>query len=113
MQMPAGASAVTAEIRETPPINGREYKAIDFVLPGMLGFSLMSAGVFGTAFVFFSLRQTLVLKRFFATPIQRTYIVIGEGISRVLFQMSTAVIIILFGKFVYGFTLLHGLTTAL
>ena len=78
----------------------------------MLGFSLMSAGVFGTAFVFFSLRQTLVLKRFFATPIQRTYIVLGEGISRVLFQMSTAVIIILFGKFIYGFTLLHGIATA-
>jgi ABC-2 type transport system permease protein len=30
-----------------------------------LGFSLLSAGVFGVAFMFYSLRNTLVLKRFF------------------------------------------------
>ena len=43
----------------------RQYKTIDFILPGQLGFSLLSAGVFGVAFTFFSLRNTLVLKRFF------------------------------------------------
>ncbi|MDB5143454.1 MAG: transporter permease, partial [Mucilaginibacter sp.] len=53
------------EVRETT-VSGREYKYIDFILPGMLGFSLLSSGVFGTAFVFLSLRLTLVIKRFFA-----------------------------------------------
>ena len=46
----------------------RNYKAIDFILPGQLSFSLLASGVFGTAFVFFNLRQTLVLKRFFCYP---------------------------------------------
>ncbi len=50
----------------------RQYKTIDFILPGQLGFSLLSSGVFGVAFMFFNLRNTLVLKRFFATPISRT-----------------------------------------
>jgi ABC-2 type transport system permease protein len=90
---------------------GREYREIDFILPGMLGFSLLSAGIFGVAFLFFSLRQTLVLKRFFATPIRRTYIVLGEGISRVAFQMSTAVIIIGIGYACFHFTLVHGWAT--
>ncbi len=31
----------------------REYRTIDFILPGQLGFSLLSTGVFGVAFVFF------------------------------------------------------------
>ncbi|HXP51207.1 MAG TPA: hypothetical protein VN922_14715 [Bacteroidia bacterium] len=38
----------------------RAYKEIDFILPGQLGFSLLSSGVFGVAFMFFSLRNTLV-----------------------------------------------------
>ena len=89
----------------------REYKTIDFILPGQLGFSLLSTGVFGVAFMFFNLRNTLVLKRFFATPISRTYIVLGEGLSRVTFQMLTAVVIIAVGYFFFDFTLIHGFTT--
>jgi ABC-2 type transport system permease protein len=86
-------------------------KTIDFVLPGQLGFSLLSAGVFGVAFLFFNLRQALVLKRFFATPINRGYIVLGEGISRVLFQMITSIVILSMGYFFFGFTLVHGFIT--
>jgi ABC-2 type transport system permease protein len=90
---------------------GREYRTIDFILPGQLGFSLLSAGVFGVAFVFFGLRQTLVLKRFFATPIKRSYIVFGEGIGRIAFQMLTAVVILSIGHFAFKFTLIHGWIT--
>jgi ABC-2 type transport system permease protein len=100
-----------AKIERQPDIPGRRYKTIDFILPGQLGFSLLSAGVFGVAFMFFSLRNTLVLKRFFATPIKRSYIVLGEALSRVLFQMLTAVIIILIGYFFFGFTLVNGFQT--
>lgn len=91
----------------------REYKTIDFILPGQLGFSLLSSGVFGVAFMFFNLRSTLVLKRFFATPISRSYIVLGEGLSRVIFQMVTAIVIILVGHFLFGFTLVKGVETFL
>ena len=91
----------------------REYNTIDFILPGQLGFSLLSSGVFGVAFMFFSLRNTMVLKRFFATPISRTYIVLGEGLARVIFQMLTALIIIVAGRFLFGFTLVHGFITLL
>ncbi|MEO7960102.1 MAG: ABC transporter permease [Ginsengibacter sp.] len=91
----------------------REYKTIDFILPGQLGFSLLASGVFGVAFMFFNLRNTLVLKRFFATPISRTYIILGEMFSRVIFQMLTAVVIILAGYYFFGFTLIHGFKTFL
>jgi len=59
------------------------------------------------------LRQTLVLKRFYATPIRRTYIVLGEGLARVIFQMMTAVIIIGLGYFAFNFTLVNGFITFL
>jgi ABC-2 type transport system permease protein len=94
-------------------IPGRNFRTIDFILPGQLGFSLLSAGVFGVAFLFFNLRQQLVLKRFFATPIKRTYIVLGEALSRVVFQISTAVVIICIGTFLFNYTLVNGFITFL
>jgi len=99
-----------AEIKEST-ITGRAYKTIDFILPGQLGFSLLSTGVFGTAFVFLSLRQTLVIKRFFATPVRRSSIVIGECIARIGFALIGALFIILIGHFFFGFTLIHGAVT--
>jgi ABC-2 type transport system permease protein len=89
----------------------REYKRIDFILPGQLGFSLLAGSVFGTAFVFFGLRQTLVLKRFFATPVRKSTIVISEGIARMIFQLLTAIVIIGIGHFAFDFTLINGIGT--
>jgi ABC-2 type transport system permease protein len=101
-----------ATFRETE-IPGRMFKTIDFILPGQLGFALMSAAVFGTAFLFYNMRQTLVLKRFFATPIKRTYIVLAEALSRMIFQLISSVVIIGLGHFAFGFTLVNGLATFL
>ena len=92
-------------------VPGRKYKMIDFFLPGMIGFSLIGSAIFGVAFLFFSLRETLVLKRLYSTPIKRGYIILGEGLSKVLFQLTTVVVLILFGYYAYGFTLAHGFLT--
>ncbi len=91
----------------------REYKTIDFILPGQLSFSLLASGVFGTAFVFYNLRQTLVLKRFFATPVSRETIVLSEGLARMVFQIIGAIFIIVLGHLVFGFTLKNGFFTFL
>lgn len=103
--------ATYATLNAGEKIPGRVYRTIDFILPGQLGFSLLSAGVFGVAFIFFNLRQTLVLKRFFATPIKKTYIVFGEALSRMIFQLLTAIVILAIGYFAFNFTLVHGWVT--
>ncbi len=105
--------AMPFSMEDQPVVHGREYKTIDFILPGQLGFSLLSTGVFGTAFVFLNLRQTLVIKRFFATPIKRPYIVIGEALSRMVFGLIGAAFILSLGHFIFGFTMIHGFATFL
>lgn len=100
------------EVKEST-MQGRAYKYIDFILPGQLGFSLLSSGVFGTAFVFISLRLTLVIKRFFATPVKRYSIVLGEALARMVFSLLGALFIIMVGHFMFGFTLIHGVITVL
>jgi ABC-2 type transport system permease protein len=109
----AGTPTIAMISNTIEKIPGRIYRTIDFILPGQLGFSLLSSGVFGVAFLFFNLRQQLVLKRFYATPIKRSYIVLGEALSRVIFQMMTAIIIIGVGHFLFKFTLVHGIQTFL
>lgn len=101
-----------AKLREST-VKGRIYRTIDFILPGQLGFSLLSTGVFGTAFVFFNLRQNLVIKRFFATPVKKSSIVFGEGLARIGFALMGAIFIILLGHFFFKFTLVNGAVTVL
>ncbi|WP_432713713.1 ABC transporter permease [Pedobacter sp.] len=101
-----------AQLNEST-VTGRLYRKIDFILPGQLGFALLSTGVFGTAFVFFSLRQTLVIKRFFATPVKRSSIVLGEAIARIGFSLLGALFIIILGKLFFNFTLIHGVVTVI
>ena len=108
--MAGNAPPALAELKETT-VTVRAYKTIDFILPGQLGFSLLSTGVFGTAFVFLSLRQTLVIKRFFATPVKRYSIVVGEALARITFALIGASFILLIGRFAFGFTLIHGFVT--
>ncbi|GAB3925213.1 ABC transporter permease [Mucilaginibacter myungsuensis] len=100
------------DLKETT-ITGRKHLYIDFILPGQLGFSLLSTGVFGTAFVFLNLRQNLVIKRFFATPVKGYSIIGGEMLARIIFGLAGALIIILTGHYLFGFTLIHGFVTVL
>jgi ABC-2 type transport system permease protein len=94
-------------------VSGRTLRQIDFILPGMIGFSLLNAGIFATAFAFLTLRQTLVIKRFFTTPVSRFSIIFGESLSRLIVSLLQASIIIGTGYFAFHFTLIHGFWTLL
>lgn len=89
----------------------REYRNIDFVLPGMLGFSILFSTLFGISFIFFQFRQQLILKRFYATPVSRINILLGIGISRLIFQLINVVMLIALGYFFMQFTLVNGFLT--
>lgn len=91
----------------------RKYRSIDFILPGQLGFSILFSTLFGIAFTFFGLREQLVLKRFYATPVRKVNILLGIGVSRLFFQLINVMVLIGFGYFFLNFTLTNGLVTFL
>lgn len=97
----------------TTTIQGRVYRSIDFILPGQLGFSLLMAGVYGSSFLLFSLRQNLVLKRLRTAPVKRGAIIGGEMVSRLFFHIISFIIMVGLGYFVFKFTLINGLATFL
>lgn len=89
----------------------RTYNRIDFVLPGQIGFSILFSTLFGISFLFYTLREQLILKRFYATPINRLNILIGIGLSRLVFQLINVLVLVSVGHFVLHFTLAHGVVT--
>jgi ABC-2 type transport system permease protein len=107
---PRNLSVATLTITKEP---GRIYRNIDFILPGQLGFSLLMAGVYGSSFLLFGLRQNLVLKRLRATPVRRRSIIVGEMISRLFFHIISFMIMVLLGYLIFRFTLVNGAVTFL
>lgn len=98
---------------ESEEVRGREYKQIDFILPGQIGFALLGTAVFGVAFTLIGLRETLVLKRMYATPTPRWLLLGSQALARVYQGMITAVVVILVGVFAFGYTLVNGVWTFL
>lgn len=107
---PNAPSVAGFEVQET---SGRIYRNIDFILPGQLGFSLLMAGVYGSSFLLFNLRQSLVLKRLRVAPVRRRTIIGGEMLSRLLFHVISFIIMVALGYYAFQFTLINGFATFL
>src|SRR5258706_1655709 len=101
------------KIEEPEIATVQKYRQIDFILPGQLGFSILFSTLFGIAFTFFNLREQLVLKRFYASPVKKINILLGIGTSRLFFQLMNVLVLIIVGHFFLNFTLRHGAMTAI
>src|SRR3989338_4542359 len=94
-------------------VSGRTFRFIDFFLPGMIGFALLTTSITSTGFGLIFLKKTLVLKRIFATPTKGLTILIGQGMARVIVALAQTLVIVAAGVLVFDFTLIHGLSTIL
>ncbi|MDI9357397.1 MAG: ABC transporter permease [Phycisphaerales bacterium] len=89
-------------------IHTENISVIDFILPGQIGFSVLSGSIFGVAFLFFNLKKNQILKRILATPIKIGYYIMGETIGRSFFQILTVLLLLIIGKFLLHLHLLQG-----
>ncbi|OGY21628.1 MAG: hypothetical protein A2126_03140 [Candidatus Woykebacteria bacterium GWB1_45_5] len=92
-------------------VSGRTFRFIDFFLPGMIGFALLSTAITSTAFGLIFLKKTLVLKRIFATPTKGLTILFGQGTARLVVVLAQTLVIVLVGILAYKFSLVHGALT--
>jgi len=92
-------------------VSGRKFRYIDFVLPGQIGFSLLSTALFSVVFGFIALKRLLVFKRMFATPVHALTILLAQGTSRLVIALAQTLIILAVGVFAFNFYLPHGLQT--
>jgi ABC-2 type transport system permease protein len=89
-----GGSAFAAPVRfET--VESRDLGYIDFLVPGIVGMTIMQLGLFGVAFGFVQLKRTGALRRLFATPTSPAYFLAAQVLSRLI--IGIAQVAILFG----------------
>ena len=83
---------VERELRNTEPlfsltvedVKARSQGYIDFLLPGLLAFTLMTISISGSGFNLVEYRRKGILKRLFVTPIQPRDFIMGLMLARLL-----------------------------
>jgi ABC-2 type transport system permease protein len=110
LQRAAGRRDV-AEIASVP-VDEPGGRYIDFLVPGLLGMSLMGGGLWGVGFVIVDMRIRKLLKRFLATPMKKRDFLAGIMLSRMAFMLPEVVILLVFAR--YAFQVVnHGSVAAL
>ena len=98
-------------------VESRDLGYIDFLVPGIVGMTVMQLGLFGVAFGFVQLKRTGALRRLFATPTPPAYFLSAQVASRlVLGYVQVAILIgigILFGLQMFGSWLVLAVITGL
>lgn len=97
---------VTTVVMDEP---GSRY--VDFLVPGMLGMSILGGGMWGVGFATVNLRIRNLLKRFLATPMKKSHFLLAMMISRFLFMVPQMLLLLVFSYFwfdvaIYGNPLL-------
>lgn len=79
------------QLRDTEPlfslviedVRARSQRYLDFLIPGLLAFTLMQVSIAGSGFNIVEYRRKGILKRLFVTPLQPKDFIIGIVMSRI------------------------------
>ena len=93
---PAGPPATVDKPVVEP---GSRY--IDFLIPGLIGMQLMSAGMWGIGYVLVDMRTKKLLKRLMATPMSRAQFLWSFVVMRALFLLLELPLLIGFAWIVF------------
>ncbi|HEY1378218.1 MAG TPA: ABC transporter permease [Gemmataceae bacterium] len=93
--------------KDVLPVSDQELnepggRYIDFLVPGLLGMSLMGGGLWGVGFATVDLRIRKVLKRFLATPMRKADFLAAVLLSRLIFMVTEMVVLLVFVRLAFG-----------
>src|SRR5438445_5664917 len=74
---------------------------IDFLIPGLLGFNLMSSGLWGVGFVIVDMRVRKLIKRMMATPMSRSDFLLSFVLVRGAFLLGELPVLLCFAHWVF------------
>lgn len=88
-------------------IQSDNLEAIDYLVPGIIGFSIMSLGVFSITQGFIELKTNGSLRRLQVTPIRPINFLIAESATRWIMTLINVLTMALIGILFFNFTM-HG-----
>lgn len=97
-----------------PPARDEEARErggryIDWLIPGLIGFNLMSTGLWSVGFYLTQMRSTRQLKRLVATPMRRSDFLLAQMLARLIFLVAEVPLLVLFAWLAFGVTVEGGL----
>jgi ABC-2 type transport system permease protein len=75
---------------------------IDFLIPGLLGFGLMSSSVWGLGWGLVQMRMGKLLKRLVATPMRKADLLASFILSRLLLALVETAFFLTFARLIFG-----------
>ncbi len=99
LERAAGRADTLATVDREVSEPGGRY--IDFLIPGLLGMSLLGGGLFGIGFVTVDMRVRHLLKRFITTPMKKTHFLASLMISRFMFAITEVVLLLVFARYFF------------
>jgi len=99
---------IEREFRDTQPmfsvtvedVQARSQRYLDFLLPGLLAFTLMQIGIAGSGFNIVEYRRKGILKRLFVTPIQPKDFIFAIVVARLALCLMQLSALLAFAVFV-------------
>ena len=100
LQRAAGRKDTIGPREEQVTEPGARY--VDFLVPGLLGMNLMSAGMWGIGYVIVELRSKKLLKRMVATPMRRSDFMLSFVLMRLFFLAVEVPVFVGFAVLAFG-----------
>jgi ABC-2 type transport system permease protein len=90
---------------EATGVKTKNLSYIDFLLPGMIGLSIMQLGIFSVAFAFVSYKSTGMLRRIQATPVHPGTFLGAQGLTRLVVAVLQTTLLASIGIAFFSFHL--------
>ena len=86
------------------PITRLGGRYIDFLIPGLIGLSIMSSSLFGTGMTIVSNRRENLLKRYLATPMRKIEFLFSHVVGRLIVLVTEFSAILIAGALIFDFS---------
>lgn len=110
LQRRMGRRDVATISEDTRPVPGSRY--IDFLVPGLIGMSLMGSSMWGVGFAITETRKRRLMRAYAVTPLRRWEYLLAYVMSRQAFLFLEVALLIAVGIAVFGVAV-HGPVIAL
>ena len=76
------------------PVNSRNLRFIEFLLPGIIGMSIMQMSLFSVAFTFVQMKNRGILRRLLATPVRPASFLFAQVATRLMVSLLQTLVLV-------------------
>lgn len=99
----SGSTPTTVTVQPVSIVT-RNVRYIDFFIPGVIGMTLLTSGIFGAVDTNGRYRELKIIKKLATTPLSKIEWILGMVGYQMFLAAISITVILLFGRFVFGVT---------